>query len=53
MTPSTDRDTDLNEVHLVERLIVARLLDIEYGDDVLMVEIAQELHFPERPEAKH
>ena len=40
-------DPYLNEVHLIEGLVVAGLLDVENGDDVLMVEISQQLHLSE------
>ena len=34
----------LNEIDLCESLIVARLLDIKNGDDVLMIKVPQKLH---------
>jgi hypothetical protein len=44
---------DLNQVHLGEGLIVPRLLDVEDGDDVLVVEISQQLHLTQRPQTEH
>jgi hypothetical protein len=43
----------LNEVNLGEGIQTARLLDVQNGDDVLMVEVAQQLHFTQRPQAEH
>lgn len=34
----------LNEVDFVETLIVSRPLDVQNGDDILMVEVAEQLH---------
>lgn len=45
--------TYLNQVDLVKRLITPRLLNIKYADNVLMVKIAQKLHFSESSQAKH
>lgn len=45
--------TYLNQVDLVKRLITPWLLDIKNADDVLMVEVAQELHLSESSQAKH
>lgn len=45
--------TNLNEVHLVEVVISARSLNVEDGDDVLMVEVAEKLHLSECPKAEH
>ena len=42
--PESSLHAHLNEVNLGERLVVARLLDVENRDDVLMVEIPQQLH---------
>lgn len=36
----------LDEVNLVETLIVPRSLDIQNGNDVLVVEVPEQLHFP-------
>jgi hypothetical protein len=43
----------LNQVHLVEALVVARSLDIQNGDNVLMVKVAQQLHLTQCPQAEH
>ncbi len=37
----------LDQVDLIEGVIAPRLLDIEDGDDILMVEISKKLHLPE------
>ena len=42
----------LNQIHLGEGLVVAGLLDVEDGDDVLVVEVPQELHLTESAQAK-
>lgn len=36
--------TYLNQIHLVESFVAAGLLDIENGNDVLVVEVPQKLH---------
>jgi hypothetical protein len=36
--------TYLNEIDLVKAIIASGLLDVEDGDDVFVVEIAQQLH---------
>ena len=43
----------LNEVNLSERLVVARLLDVEDRDDVLVVEIPQQLHLSQCSQTEH
>jgi hypothetical protein len=43
----------LNEVDLVEAVIASRLLDIEDGDDVFVVEIAQQLHLSQGSQTEH
>lgn len=43
----------LNQVHLREALKVAGLLDVEDGNDVLMVEISQKLHFTQGTKTEH
>lgn len=43
----------LNQVHLVEALVVTRSLDIQNGDDVLVVKVAQQLHLAQCPQAEH
>lgn len=45
--------TYLYEINLVERVIAPRLLDIENGNDVLVVEVTQELHLSQGSEAEH
>ena len=45
--------TYLDQIDLLEGLIVPRLLDVEDGDDVLVVEVAQELHLSECSQAEH
>lgn len=52
MRETTDY-TDLNQIHLGESLVVAGLLDVEDGYDVLVVEVPQELHLTECAEAEH
>jgi hypothetical protein len=43
----------LNQVHFIEALVVPGSLDIQNGDNVLMVEIAQQLHLTQCPQAEH
>lgn len=43
----------LNQVHLVESLVVTGSLDIQNGDNVLVVKVAQQLHLAQRPQAEH
>lgn len=43
----------LNQVHLVEALVVAGSLDIQNGDNVLVVKVAQQLHLTQCPQAEH
>lgn len=43
----------LNQIHFIESLIIAGSLDIQDGDNVLVVEIAQQLHFTECAQTKH
>lgn len=43
----------LNQVHLVEPLVVTGSLDIQNGDNVLVVKVAQQLHLAQRPQAEH
>ena len=45
--------TDLDEVDLGERLVASRLLDIQYRDDVLVVEVAEQLHLTQSSETEH
>lgn len=46
-------DAHLNQIHFIESLIIAGSLDIEDGDNVLVVEIAQQFHFTECAQTKH
>lgn len=43
----------LNQIHFIEALVVAGSLNIQDGDNVLVVEVAQELHLAECSQAKH
>lgn len=46
-------DKYLNEVDLVEAIIASRLLNVEDGDDVFVVEIAQQLHLSQSSQTEH
>ena len=48
-----ERNKYLDEIDLVEALIIARSLDIEDGNDVLVVEISQQLHLTQGSQAEH
>lgn len=43
----------LNEVDLVKAVIASRLLDVKDGDDVFVVEIAQQLHLSQGSQTEH
>lgn len=43
----------LNEIDLSKALVVTRLLNVEDRDDILMVEVAQQLHLSKSAEAEH
>ena len=43
----------LDEVDLSEGLVAARLLDVENGDDVFVIEVAEELHLTQRAQTEH
>ena len=43
----------LNQVHFIEALVVPGSLDIQNGDNVLVVEIAQQLHLTQSSQAEH
>lgn len=43
----------LNQVHLIEPLVVAGPLDIQNRDNILMVEVAQQLHLSQCPQTEH
>ena len=45
--------THLDEIDFVEAVVAPGALDVEDGDDVLMVEVAQELHLAEGSKAEH
>jgi hypothetical protein len=43
----------LNQIDLGEGLVVAGLLDVENGNDVLVVEVSEQLHLSQRPQTEH
>lgn len=43
----------LDQVDLVEALVVARSLDIQDRNDVLVVKVAQQLHLAQGAQAEH
>lgn len=43
----------LDEIDLVKGVVAPGLLDVEDRDDVLVVEVAQQLHLAQRPQAEH
>jgi len=43
----------LDEIDFGETRVVAWFLDVENGNDVLVVEVAEELHFAESAQAEH
>lgn len=43
----------LDEIDFGEGLVIARFLDIQNGDDVLVVEVPEQLHFTERSQTEH
>jgi hypothetical protein len=43
----------LDEVHFSKSLVVPRLLDVENGDDVFVVEVSQQLHLAQSSQTKH
>ena len=45
--------TNLDQVDLIERFVISRLLNVEDRNNVLMIEVSEELHFTQGPEAKH
>lgn len=47
------RNTYLNKIDLVEAIVASGLLDIEDGDDVFVVEIAQQLHLSQSSQTEH
>ena len=53
LSPSRTKSPYLNEVDLVERVVSPRLLDIENGDDVLVVKVSQELHLSKSSQTEH
>jgi hypothetical protein len=48
-----NRRAHLDEVDLCESLVVSGLLDVEDGDDVLVVEVAEQLHLSQRSQTEH
>lgn len=52
-SPAAELDGYLNEIDLIEALVVPRSLDIQNGNDILVVEIAQQLHFTQSPQTEH
>lgn len=46
-------ETYLDEVDLVEAIVASRLLDIKNGDDVFVVEVAQQLHLSQSSQTEH
>lgn len=46
-------ETYLDKVDLVEAIIASRLLDIKDGDDVFVVEVAQQLHLSQCSQTEH
>lgn len=53
MSSGTKHDAHLNQIHFVEALIIARSLDIQDGDNIFVVEVAQQFHFTKCAQAKH
>ena len=43
----------LNQIHFGKLVIVAGLLDVEDRNDVFVVEVAEQFHFPQGTKAKH
>ena len=43
----------LDQIHLGEALVVPGLLDVENGDNVLVVEVAEQLHLSQCSQAEH
>lgn len=43
----------LNEIDLVEALVASRSLDVQDRNDILMVEVAQQLHLTESSQTEH
>ena len=43
----------LNEIDFVEALVIARLLNIQNADDVLMIEVTKQLHLPQGTQTEH
>jgi hypothetical protein len=43
----------LNQVHFEEALEIARFLNVENGDDVLMIEVTKELHLSKGAKTEH
>jgi hypothetical protein len=45
--------TYLDQVDLSECLVVSRLLDVEDGNDVLVVEVSEQLHLSQCSQTEH
>ena len=43
----------LDQIDFVEILISAWSLDVQYGDNVLMIEVSQELHLTQSTQTEH
>jgi hypothetical protein len=43
----------LNEIDFGEGLVVARLLDVQDGNDILMVKVPKKLHLSQSPQTEH
>jgi hypothetical protein len=50
---ATIDDEYLNEINLCEGFVISWFLNIQDRDDILVVEVTQELHFSQSPQAKH
>lgn len=46
-------ETYLDKVDLVEAIVASRLLDIKNGDNVFVVEVAQQLHLSQGSQTEH
>jgi hypothetical protein len=46
-------DSNLDEIDFGKALVISGFLYVQDANDVLVVEVAQELHFTQRSQAKH
>lgn len=53
MSPNRIKALYLDEIDLVERIVSSRFLNIENGDDVLVVKVSEELHLSKSSQAEH